>query len=545
MNRHIGPSGKLAHAFIDSKLTPLMVLAAIAMGAFAVLVIPREEEPQIIVPMIDIFVRAPGMTAKEVEERVTKPMEKLLWEIPGVEYVYSTSSPGRSMAVVRYYVGQDETASILKTYNKMYANFDLIPPGVSTPLIKPRWIDDVPILALTLWSEHYDHYQLRRMAARLHDHIKQCPDTSEVHIIGGHRRQIRVTLDPARLAGFHVAPAAVVRMLQSANQQASAGSFSEDDHEFAVETGDFLRSREDVESVVVGVFHGKPVYVRDVARVTDGPEEPRDYVYIGHGAAAETHGDTPPRGIFPAVTLSVAKRKGKNAAIIARRAIAKLEEVKGDVIPSDVHVTITRNYGETATDKSNELLKHLAVAVVSVTLLIALALGWRESGVVLVAIPVTLALTLLVFYLYDYTLNRVTLFALIFSVGILVDDAIVVVENIVRHFRLRENRGRVFSDVAVEAVDEIGNPTILATCAVIAAIVPMAFVRGLMGPYMRPIPVGASAAMLFSLVIAFVISPWASLRLLRKEASHSGPAAEGEREGWLTRLYRAFMGPII
>ncbi len=545
----LGFSGKMARAFIDSKLTPLFILSAVLLGLFAVVVLPREEEPQIIVPMIDVFVQMPGASAKEVEERVTKPMEKLIWEIPGVEYIYTTSSPGFAMAVVRFYVGEDEERSIVRLNQKMFANFDLIPPGASTPLIKPRYIDDVPVLAVTLWSRRYDHYTLRRIAAQLDDVVKQVDNVSNTTLIGGQRRQVRITLDPARLSAYSLTPLAVMGRLQQENQNLPAGSFSQGNRELIVETGGFFQSSKDVESLVIAAVGQKPVYLRDVAEISDGAEEPSQYVFFGAGPSASVkhihalgHGSQD----FPAVTLAVAKRKGTNAVQVADAVLEKINSYKGTLIPSDVEMTVTRHYGDTAAEKSNELLFHMAIAVLSVTLLIWLTLGFRESGVVAVAIPVTLALTLTVFYLYGYTLNRITLFALIFSIGILVDDAIVVVENIVRHNRMPQNQGRGMIEVALEAVDEVGNPTILATFTVIAAILPMAFVRGLMGPYMRPIPVGASAAMVFSLLVAFVVTPWASLRLLRRRPNHSEEHAEGHgEENWTTRLYRRVMTPIL
>ncbi|GAB4235251.1 MAG: efflux RND transporter permease subunit [Acidobacteriota bacterium] len=547
--RNIGLAGKLAHAFIDSKLTPLLVAASILLGAGAVVLLPREEEPQIVVPMIDIFVQMPGASAKEVEERITKPMEKLLWEIPGVEYIYSTSSPGAAVAIVRFYVGEDEEEAIVRLNQKMFANFDLIPPGGSRPLIKPRSIDDVPILSLTFWSPNHDHFTLRRIAAQVHDEIKQVDDVSEVKIIGGQRRQVRVELDPRRMEAVHVSPGWVAQILQAANRQLQAGSVSTENREFLVETGGFLQSAEDVGNVVVSVYEGRPVFLKDIAAIEDGPEELTNYVLYGAGPAAEYSHHLSGEGVdggegelYPAVTISVAKRKGTNAIDVARRVLEKVEGLRGTLIPGDVRVTVTRNYGETAKEKSDELLFHMFLAIVSVTALIWLTLGFRESGVVAVAIPVTLALTLVVFYFAGYTLNRVTLFALIFSIGILVDDAIVVVENIVRHYRLPTNRGRSILDIAVEAVDEVGNPTVLATFTVVAAILPMAFVRGLMGPYMRPIPVGASAAMIFSLLVAFMVTPWAALRLLER---HSGEEGGHEAEGWSTRLYRRIMGRLI
>ncbi|MFB3923301.1 MAG: efflux RND transporter permease subunit [Terriglobia bacterium] len=535
----LGIAGHVARAFINSKLTPLAIVFAILLGAFAVFQTPREEEPQIIVPMMDVFVEMPGATAKEVEERVTTPMEKLIWEIPGVEYIYSTTRPGLGMAIVRFKVGENEEDSIVKLYNKMYSHFDLIPPGASKPLIKPRSIDEVPILAVTFSSDRYDGFMLRRVAAEVESEVKSIDDVSETHLIGGQRRQMRVLLNPARMAAHGVAPATIVPAVERANQRLQSGAFAAANQEFAVETGDFLHSAEDVGAVVVGVSAGRPVFLRDVAEIRDGPEEASSYVLFGTGRGVRANR----KGELPAVTLTVAKRKGKNAVVVAERALEKIDSLKRTIIPPGVDVTVTRNYGETAQEKSNELLKHLLLATLSVTALIALALGWRSSIVVLAAVPVTLALTLFLYFIYGYTLNRVTLFALIFSIGILVDDAIVVVENITRHFHLPENKGRPIADVAVEAVDEVGNPTTLATWAVIAAILPMAFVGGLMGPYMRPIPIGASVAMLFSLLIAFVISPWAALRMLRR-GNHQA-AEEGGEEGWTTRLYRRAMNPLV
>jgi multidrug efflux pump subunit AcrB len=531
----LGFAGRIARAFIDSKLTQLAILGSLLLGLFAVLATPREEEPQIVVPFADVFVEMPGASAKEVEERISIPMEKKLREIPGVEYVYSISQPGASVAIVRFYVGEDEERSMVKLQDKLRANFDLIPPGATQPLIKPRSIDDVPILALTLWSERGDSFTLRRIAAELDEQVKAVPDVSETRLIGGLRRQLRVTLDRDRLGGYGVAPGAVLTALGESNRELRVGSFARDNREYLVDAGTFLAGAEELGQVVVGVSRGRPVHLRDVASVDDGPEEAREYVLMSpaptSGAAASA---------YPAVTLSVAKRKGTNAVMIAERVLTKVEAMRGRLIPSDVRLAITRNYGETAREKSNELLKHLLLATVSVTVLIALFLGLRASLVVLIAIPVTLSLTLFLYYLYGYTLNRVTLFALIFSIGILVDDVIVVVENIARHFHLPENRGRAPMAVAVEAVDEVGNPTILATFAVIGAILPMAFVGGLMGPYMRPIPVGASAAMLFSLLIAFIVSPWAATRLLRQSGSR-----DHATEDWTTRLYRRIMRPLI
>ena len=528
--RKLGPAGRFASAWIGSKLTPLVIVGSMLLGAFAVWKLPREEEPQIIVPMVDVFVQMPGASAREVEERVTKPMEKLLWEIPGVEYLYSTSSPGMSTVIVRFTVGQDEEKSIVRLNQKLSANLNLIPPGASPPLVKPRSIDDVPILALTFSSKRYGDFDLRRVAAQVDDVIKQTPDVSAVALIGGQRREIQITLNQSRLAAYNLSPLQVVGALGQSNRRLPSGQFASNNQQFLLETGEFLRTPEDVRSVVAGVANGKPIFVRDVAEVSDGGAEPSEYVRFSNG-----------KGFFPAVTIAVSKRKSTNAVTVVGEVLARVERLRGTVIPSDVEMTVTRNYGDTAEEKSNELLYHMLIAVISVSILIAITLGFRESLIVFTAIPVTLALTLTMFYLYGFTLNRITLFALIFSIGILVDDAIVVVENIVRHWRMPGNQDRPVYDVAIEAVDEVGNPTILATLAVVAAILPMAFVGGLMGPYMRPIPIGASAAMLFSMLVAFIVTPWAAVRILKSGGAHHADT----REDFVTRLYRRVMGGLL
>jgi multidrug efflux pump subunit AcrB len=540
---NLGIAGRLAHTFLNSKLTPLFIAASLALGIFSVVIIPREEEPQILVPMLDISTAMPGASPAEVEQRVTLPIEELVHQLSGVEYVYSTSMPGQSLVIVRFLVGTPQEDALIKVYSKLYSNFDRMPPGVSQPLIKARSIDDVPILSLTLWGERYNGYQLRTIADEMQKSIQQVNDVSETAIIGGLPRTMRVILSTNKLNAYGLSPLAIVGHLQAANASVQAGSFAENNSEIRVDAGNIFTRREDLEAVVVSVDHGRPVYLRNVAeQIMDGPADPTSYVVFGTtGNSATTH-QSPQQ--YPAVTLTVAKRKGTNATDISNAVMKRVHEMQGVSIPTDVTITSTRNYGETAKAKSDELLEHLLLATLSVTLLVALFLGWRESGVVLLAIPVTLALTMSVFYLMGYTINRVTLFALIFSIGILVDDAIVVVENMVRHFRLPENHGRPMSEVAVEAVAEVGNPTILATFAVIAAVLPMAFVRGLMGPYMRPIPVGASAAMLFSLLVAFVVSPWAALRLMGKHLQGT-KLIEPEQENWRTRIYRRVMTPLL
>ena len=525
----LGVAGRLAKLFIHSKLTPLLLIAAIGIGAVAVSRLPREEEPQIVVPMADVFVRMPGASPKEVESRITTPLERYLWEIPGVEYVYSTSSPGLATVIVRFKVGEDEERATVRLQQKLAAHMDVIPDGASPPLVKLRSIDDVPVLALTLSSTRYSGYELRRIAAELQEQIKQVSGVSEVTLIGGERREMRVLLDPERMAARGLTPQAIERALLAANERRPAGAIDAANHEILLEAGALLATARDVEGVVVGASAGRPVFLRDVATIADGPEEPSTYVRYGSGTTTA-----------PAVTIAVAKHKGENAVAVVSDVMRKLDGLRGAVVPGDVHVSVTRDYGATASDKSNELLLHMAIAVVSVGLLIWLALGRRESAIVMLAIPATLALTLAVFYFLGFTLNRITLFALIFSIGILVDDAIVIVENIARHARLPENRHADLADVAVRAVDEVGNPTILATMTVIAAILPMAFVGGLMGPYMRPIPIGASAARIFSLIVAFIVTPWATVRLLRRR---HGPHDDAETR--LTRLYRRFMSALL
>ncbi len=544
----LGFAGRMAAMFIDSKLTPIAIIASILLGIMAILLLPREEEPQIKVPMVDVMVAMPGATAAEVENRVSRPMEKLLWEIPGVEYLYSTSMPGASLTIVRFKVGEDLETSLVKLNQKLQTNFDRIPHGVSMPLIKPRTIDDVPVLAITFHSDTYDHFLLRRVAVQVDDAIKTIQEVSETTVICGASRQIRVQLDPLRLASRNLSPTSILPVIQQSNTQSFAGSQSFTNREVLVQTGSFLTGPAELGSVVIGVFQGKPVYLRDVATITDGPEELSQYVLFGSGGKGAGSEQA-------AVTLSIAKRPGANAVDVVDQVMEKVESLRPYIIPADIEVTVTRDYGGTASEKSNELLLHMGLAIFGVTVLILAFLGWRESIVVLLAIPTTLALTLLVFYLYGYTLNRITLFALIFSIGILVDDAIVVVENIVRHLSLPASQRKSVREVAVDAVDEVGNPTILATWAVIAAVLPMAFVGGMMGPYMRPIPVGSSAAMIFSLLIAFSVTPWAALKILKghgkKDAGKMSEFVETlddsdhAPDNLFTRTYHRFMDPLL
>jgi len=499
---HLGLAGAIAKTFIRSKLTPLIVFGSLLAGLFALVQLPREEEPQINVPMFDIFVPYPGASAKEVEEHVVNVGERKLWEIPGVEYIYSTAEPNLAMFIVRFKVGTPPEEAMTRVYTKTFANVDMLPPGAGQPLVKPRSIDDVPILALTLAGTGLSPQALREAAAALRQEISAVPNVSEIQIIGGRKRQFRVHFDPAKLAQHRIPPLELSGLLQASNKRLPAGHVQQGHTKTVVETDSFIRSIDDLKNVVVGISGGYPVTLKDVAEVLDGPDESEQEVLTSQSA-------TLPQ---PAVTLAVSKRRGANATRVAEEVMKRVDHTRQTLLPNVLEIHVTRNYGETAKQKSDELLYHMLLATLSVTLLIALVLGVREALVVAVAIPVTLALTLMIYTLSGYTLNRITLFALIFSIGILVDDAIVVVENIHRHFMMKD--GRTLWDLSVEAVAEVGNPTILATWAVIAAILPMAFVGGLMGPYMRPIPVGASFAMLFSLGIAFVVSPWAFSHIL-------------------------------
>ncbi len=550
----LGPAGRMAQVFIDSKLTPLIVIASLVLGVFAVIITPREEEPQIKVPMIDVLVPYPGASPLEVEARVCTPLEKLVWEIPGVEYVYTTSSADFGMAIVRFKVGQDPEESLVKLYTKIMAHPEKLPAEAGPPIVQPKSIDDVPIVALTLWSETLDAYRLRQVAADLALEVKKIPDIAGVEIIGGERREIRVMLDPSRLAAYGVSALSIAQTLQGANKQLPAGSYTDADREVRIAAGRLLETIADVRAVVVGVHGGRAVRLADVAEVTDGPSETASLVLFSAGPKAQHRGIEGNPVDAAAVTVSVAKRKGANAVDLAKQAEAAVTRMEKTWLPSEVHVTVTRDYGETAAEKSNELIAHVLIATVAVVGLILITLGKREALIVAVVVPVTLALTLAISYLFGYTLNRVTLFALIFAIGILVDDAIVVVENIHRHFQLGWG-GR--KQAAIYATDEVGNPTILATFTVIASLLPLAFVSGLMGPYMRPIPINASAAMFFSLLVAFIVTPWLTLRVLTAHtAKHDGEGgsegdpfakldAETPAESRIERAYSRIVEPMI
>ncbi|MEQ1847586.1 MAG: efflux RND transporter permease subunit, partial [Nitrospira sp.] len=445
-----GLSGRIAALFIHSKLTPLIILGVLLLGVFAVIVTPREEEPQIVVPMADVWLPFPGASAKVVEEQLTKPFERKLSEIKGVEYVYSISRPGGALIIVRFYVGQPMEQSLVDLYDKLMSNQDLLPPGAEPFLVKPKDVNDVPIVTLTLSSERYGEFELHRLAEQVLEEAKKVPGTSAGFIVGGRPRELRIQIDPTRLKAYGLTPLQVANVIRGENRALSTGRFDSRNQSFLVETGRFIRSREDLDALVVGVSEQRPVYLRQVAAVTDGPAEATSYVWfcLGAGSAGETSHvkreaeltDDASRDRlreFPAVTVAIAKQAGMNAVTVAADVIRKVEDMKGVTIPSDVRVTVTRDYGETAQEKANELLWHLLIAVVAVVGFLGVALGPRPALVVSIAIPLTLALTLFTSMIIGYTINRVTLFALIFSIGILVDDAIVVVENTYRHLKMR------------------------------------------------------------------------------------------------------------
>ncbi|MEJ2273627.1 MAG: efflux RND transporter permease subunit, partial [Woeseiaceae bacterium] len=524
----LGFSGAIAKRFQDSKITPLLALTGLLMGLFAVAVTPREEEPQINVTFANIFVPFPGASAVEVENLVAIPLEQVLSEIEGIKHTYSVSRPGLAIMTIQYEVGEDRTAAIVRLYNAIYSNEDWMPPGagVLQPIIKPKGIDDVPTVTLTLWTSDAARgaHELQRVAHALEAEIKRVPGTRDVYTVGGPDNVVHVQLDPQRLAAYGLSLESLRQALQVSNVVTHSGAVVKDNRNVPVTTGEFLASAADVAEVVVGVVDGKAIYLEDVADVKGGADQPEQYVSFGDA---------------PAVTIAVAKKPGTNAARVSHQVIERMESLEGIMIPEGVEYTVTRDYGKTADDKAKKLIQKLAFATISVIVLILITLGWREAVVVGSAVIITLTLTLFASWAWGFTINRVSLFALIFSIGILVDDAIVVVENIHRHMALEK---KSLLEAIPPAVDEVGGPTILATFTVIAALLPMAFVTGLMGPYMSPIPINASIGMLLSLAVALVFTPWASNKLL--DPSHHS-AGEDKATAWLDRLFRRLVGPFL
>jgi multidrug efflux pump subunit AcrB len=538
----MGISGRTAKFFMHSQMTPLLALVAVLLGIFSVLVTPREEEPQINVTMANVLIAYPGASSQDVARTVSTPAEQVLSQIAGVEHVYSVSQPGMSVLSVQFKVGESHGPAMVKLYDVINSHADWLPPtlGVLPPLIKARGIDDVPIVAFTLWREETvgGGLALTQVAHAIEAELKRVKGTREVATIGATQRVVRVLLNPEALNAYQLSVQDVRASLQAANVSQNAGSLTQHNREVLVQTGNFLSNASEVRQLVVGVSGGKPVYLQDVAEVQDGADQPSNYVWLG-AAAASADKNISAKGEFTAVTVSVTKKPGENAVEVASNLLKRVEELKGSVIPSDVHVTTTRNYGETANDKAKKLIQKLIFATSAVIALVWIALGRREAFIVGVAVSLTLAVTLFASWAWGFTLNRVSLFALIFSIGILVDDAIVVVENI--HRRRELSSHQPLSEIIPEAVDEVGGPTILATLAVIAALLPMAFVSGLMGPYMSPIPINASMGMLISLAVAFVVTPWLALRF---SAPHHA-SVKDERDTALARFFRDRLTPFL
>ncbi len=535
-----GISGKVANFFINSKLTILLMVALMIIGVYSSSLIPREEEPQINVPMADVMVGYPGAGPSEVESRVVKPLEKIIGNIKGVEHIHSMAMNGRAMLIVQFYVGEDIERSYVKLYDELMKHKHIFPKGVYEPLVKTRSIDDVPMLGITLWSETYDDFQIREVAEELTSEIEKVKDVAITQVIGGRNRQLRITLDRDKMYENEMDALAVMQMIQANNSSSQSGSYVQGDEEYLITTGQFLSSPEDVENLVVGVHDNLPVYLRQIAEIIDGPEKPASYVSFGYGKGQEVKGDFPSE--YPAVTISVAKVKGADAMKIAEKIIDKVDDLKLDLIPDDIKVEITRNYGETASHKVAELLLHLGVAIVAVTVLVMLAMGWRGGLVVFFSVPLTFALTLFSYYMLGYTLNRITLFALVFVVGIVVDDSIIIAENMHRHFKMKR---LPFMQAAIYAINEVGNPTILATFTVIAAILPMAFVSGMMGPYMSPMPIGASIAMMLSLFVALTVTPYLGYHLLREKDEQEHKEEEGHETSWIYKVYKKIEQPLL
>lgn len=562
-------SGWIAGKFVNSKLTPLFIIASLLAGWFAIEVIPREEEPQIVVPMVDVFVGMPGAGSEQIEQRAIRPLEKLLWEIPGVEYIYSSSGEEQGMATVRFKVGEDLERSLVKISEKLEHHKDRIPPGVLGPYVKNRTIDDVPFLALTFWSMRYDHFQLRRVAAQVMDEIKAIPDVSVTTLIGGMPRAVLVKPDPVKITGYSISPFEIYQALSQANRKFTSGDFVRHNIHVPLHAGGFLKSRSDVEELVVAIREGRPIRVTDLAEVCDSSDEIDRYTFIDFGSGAANNDSVleNPDDIrlaiaensapIPAVTLAIAKRRGTNAIVIGSQIRSKLEILKRTLIPSGVNIRVTRDYGATASEKASELFGSMRTAVILVMIILFLTLGIRTALVASISIPVTLALMMVSFISAGYTLNRITLFAMIFSIGLLTDDAVVVLENMLRHSKMQKNNGRSLADIAYDAVSEIGNPTVLANIAIVLGVMPMAFVSGMMGPYMSPIPVGTAAAAMLSLITAYIVAPWAAIRFLKgseqNEAQSNADSptlpvntqADRNDVSLFDRFYRRIITPLI
>lgn len=543
MSMNEGLSGRIASTFLKSKLTILLMVAIMAAGAYSTYLIPREEEPQISVPIADIFIGYPGASPAEVESKVSAPLEKVVSNLKGVEHVYSTSLSEQAMLTVQFYVGEDVERSLVKLYSEIMKNMDRMPQGVSMPLIKTRSIDDVPVLGFTLWSDRYSDYELRKIAEVLASEIKKVPDVSDIKIIGGRSQEVKIVPSKEKMGESGIDLLSIARHIQSSNSQQHAGNLLKADTSFSIAVGSFLSSAEEVGNVIVGIKNQDPIYLKQIALVEDAASTPSQLVYFGYGKGQQDSVKRYPSE-YQGVTLSIAKKAGADAMQLSDEIVGKISSLKKELIPNDVHLSTSRNYGETASHKVSELLLHLFITIVIVTLFVMLAMGWRGGLVVFLSVPVTFALTLFVYYFLGYTLNRITLFALVFITGIVVDDSIIIAENMHRHFKMRKLS---FYQAAIYAINEVGNPTILATFTVVAAILPMAFVTGMMGPYMSPMPIGASIAMMFSLIVALTLTPYLGYIFLKHEAKKGGKIEEPQQleDSLMYRIYRAVLSPLL
>ncbi|MEO5373499.1 MAG: efflux RND transporter permease subunit [Alphaproteobacteria bacterium] len=532
----------MARTFIHSPLSPLLLLAALAMGILGLLITPRQEDPQISVPMVDVFFGYPGASADQVASLAVDPLERMMSEIPGVKHVYSVSQRGQGMVTVEFDVGEVMETSLVKLYDKLNSNMDKVPPGVTPPMVKPKGVDDVAVVTLTLWSHDVGDEQLRLIGLDVIQRLKEVANTSQSFLVGGRSEELRIEVHPERLKGFGIVLDQIAETVKNANSERATGRVEAGDGTYKIHTGAFLTKASDVERLVVGVRNGSPVYVRDIARVTEAPSDAGDVVMYYTGLAAPKDGPQAANGA-PAVTIAIAKKPGSNGVTVANAILEKVEYLKGRLIPDNVQVAVTRNYGATANDKVNELVFKLFIATGAVTILIWMLLGFRAALVVLIVIPVVILITVFSAWVLGYTIDRVSLFALIFSIGILVDDAIVVVENIYRRWL---EKGEADTETSVDAVREVGNPTILATFTVIAALLPMGFVSGMMGPYMEPIPALGSSAMLFSLFAAFIFTPWLAMRIRPSLATLLRTQEKEHRQvQWLDRLFRGILNPLL
>ncbi|MDZ4185620.1 MAG: efflux RND transporter permease subunit [Desulfuromonadales bacterium] len=535
--KHSFPT-RIVEKFLSGNLSIILLLLAMLGGLAAFVLTPREEEPQIVVPIADVYVQMPGASATEVERLISTRLEKLLWQIDGVEHVYSMSKPGQAVVTVRYYVGQDRVESLVKLHNKLQSNLDLIPSGVSGWVVKPVEVDDVPIVNLSLFSAQVSDHELRRVAEEVVDRLQSVQNTSLTTVIGGRPRQVRVEVDPHALSGRGISLLELKNALAGANLEIPAGSFQRDNEEILVRGGTFLTSASEVKDLVIGVAQGRPIYLRDVATVSDSMAEAETYTRLRFGPAGAKAGQGEE---YQAVHIAVAKKKGTNAVKVANQTIAMVQEMRGTIIPDNVQVQVTRNYGATADHKVNELTTHLIIAIVTVLALIFFALGWREALIVAVSIPIIYSLTLLVNYWFGYTINRVTLFALVLALGLLVDDPIVDVENIFRHFQMKKEPPK---EAVLTAIDEVRPPMILATFAVILSFLPMLFITGMMGPYMRPMAINLPLTMIMSLLVAFTITPWMTYHVLKGQYGKGGHDFVLE-ESRVYRSYRSIVEPFL